>query len=134
MTIRTSLSALALILSVGAAPAFADVTYNGSVTGSNGGSVSVEGGASYDPATGRSRDATVTTGNGNTYNRSTTANCSGGNGSANCTKSSTVSGANNSATRSVDRSASDGTGAKTVTRQGPAGNTATRQRWITVNP
>lgn len=134
MTFRTTLSALAVILSVGAVPAFADVTYGGSVQGSNGRGATVEGGASYDPGTGRSRDATITTNNGNTYNRSTTANCSGSNGNATCSKSSTVSGANNSATRSVDRSASDGTGIKTITREGSRGNSAVRQRWITVTP
>jgi len=134
MTFRTSLSALALILSVGAAPAFADVTYGGSVQGSDGRGATVEGGASHDPSTGRARDATITTNNGKIYNRSTTATCSGGNGGASCLKSSTVSGANNSATRSVDRNAGDGTGTKTVTREGPRGNSTVRQRWITVNP
>jgi len=118
----------------GAAPALADITYGRSAEGPNGRGVTVEGSASHDPETGRSREATVTTNSGNTYTRSTTADCSGGEGSASCSKSSTVSGPENSASRSVDRSAGDGTAAKTITRVGPRGNSAVRQRWITVNP
>lgn len=134
MTFHTSLCAVAAILAAGAVPASADATFGRSVQGPNGRGVTVEGSVSRDPETGRSRAATITTNSGNTYTRSTTADCSAGGGSANCSKTSTVSGAEKSASRSVNRSAGRGTAAKTITREGPRGTRAVRQRWITIQP
>jgi hypothetical protein len=134
MTFRTFLGAAAMILAAGTVTASADSTFGRSVQGPNGRGVTVEGSASHDPETGRSRAATITTNGGNTYTRSTTADCSAGGGSANCSKTSTVSGSGKSASRSVNRSAGSGTAARTITREGPRGTGAVRQRWITINP
>ena len=122
LTFAITTLALALTLSL---PAVAQTTWQGGASGSNGRSVAVSGAAKYDPATGRSRSSTVTTGNGASVTRSTTADCAAnGDGTASCSRSTGMG----NATRSAERSFGNGATSTTVTRR--SGNTASR--WISV--
>lgn len=134
---KTRLLALATLSVLAFAPAaMAQVTYGGSVQGSNGRGATVQGSGGYDATTGtRNRSATVTTNSGQTVSRQVTGDCvrlaSGG---VDCSKSASTTGANGTTNSTTTHSYANGSGTKTVTRQGPNGNGYTRQRWITVNP
>lgn len=126
--------ALAATLALAGLAAAQSVTYGGSVEGANGRGATVTGSGSYDPATGRSRSATVTTNNGTTVTRDVTADCQRNGSGLDCARETSRSGPRGTSSGSVARSYDQGSAGTTATRTGPEGRSVTRQRWITVNP
>lgn len=126
MFTKTSLALVTLLLALAPA-AQAQVSYDATVTGPEGGTASASGSGGYDAATGRSRSTTFTNGAGNSATRSVNGDCvASGAGTVECSRNSAV----NDTSRTVNRTLGDGAAGRSVSRSGANGGSATR--WITI--